>query len=656
MKHFKNIQLIAIAIASLYLLQACGGGNYNAYIEAYKDIAISEMERTGYPASIILAQAILESEGGRSTLAAEFNNHFNITCSKSWKGKKHYEEEEDFTSGEIVEVCYQVYSNPYSSFMEHTDILRDDRHYRSLFRLDPRDYVSWAQELTALGYANNDTYGKTLISIIEKNGLQEYDDRASSKTRPPKGTASRIEDGAAAIRDYDYVDAKKRTKDRIDNTRDRIKDSYNDRISDLEADISDHNNKYRDTRRNSRSNTSYDGVYEEDDYPYRSNQSSSDYQYGDKDDYNDNRRYREQDQYVGNKYDRARDNYGYDELEEAASKRRYDSDTYSSKYDDEYDYKDKRSTNSDRQRSSSYTFDDSKYDGYQKNTRPSRSSSYDYQEASRPSRASNYDTPSRYDNTARRRQAMDDNWLKDSEQETSISDFTLPEDYAYINNLKVTTARYDDTPLTIAARFNVSVKDILKYNEQIKTNNQLLKENEKVYLQAKKKNYENGKSYHVVQYGERMFDIAQMYGLSLNALYDKNKMPRGSEPAIGEKIKLSRGKIKRQPELRSNYRDSYHSPSPLTPPSRVPIETQPVKVVTTPITNNFPNQAAANQQIPTTTVLLQPVTTNVMYHTVEKGETLYRIAHQYGSTVESIKRMNNLRGNTLSRGMRLKVR
>lgn len=90
MKHFNTtIPLTVVTVIGLlYLLQSCGGIHYDAYVEDYKEIAIKEMERTGYPASIKLAQAILESQGGRGKLALDYNNHFGILCGKKWPGKK----------------------------------------------------------------------------------------------------------------------------------------------------------------------------------------------------------------------------------------------------------------------------------------------------------------------------------------------------------------------------------------------------------------------------------------------------------------------------------------------------------------------------------------------------------------------------------------
>jgi len=627
---------IVIAIASLYLLQSCGGANYNAYVADYQDIAMNEMERTGYPASIKLAQAILESEGGRGKLAFEYNNHFGITCGKKWSGKKYYQEEEDFNSSEILETCYRVYNNPYSSFIAHTDLLRASSHYKTLFKLDPTDYIGWAKNLNDLGYTDNDTYDQTLINMIEKYELHQFDEMVTGKSR---STASNID----TEEDYEKKRTPKRkrpNKDRYEEEIEELEENikarrprYSERPSKRwsETESDDKESDYQKDRRFDYDNYERDvDAYQEDDY------YASDYE-DQEDEY-----YQEEDRtYQGSSNDRSRyetaDRYDkYDDLEEDRKYRR--PDTY-----------EELPPARTRRRSSSSTDIDSKYEGLgdMYGTSSVRTSNANYKDS--------------YEESPVRRQRAE-RWEEPS-YETSMDDFAAPEDYAYINDTKVTAAHYDDTPLLIAARYNVSVKDIITYNEDIKSNKQLLREGTKVFLEAKKKNYEGGKSYHDVQFGERMKDIAQLYGLSLSALYEKNRMPENSEPALGERIKLNRGKAKKRPELRANYKNNYSSPAPArpakrssVPPQRVPITERSSNTFKTKIVDNYPNNLNATQQNPLTTVLLQPVTTKIMHHRVKQGETLYGIARQYSTTAEVIRSMNNLKGNTISKGTLLKVR
>lgn len=152
---------------------------YLNYIEKYKDTAISEMSRTGIPASIKLAQSILESNAGTSTLAKKANNHFGIKCGSAWHGKKYHIEDDDFDEyGNKIKSCFRVYKNPTSSFIAHSEFLRDPRkayRYGPLFNLDPLDYQAWAFGLKKAGYATAPRYPQMLIKLIEDYHLDQYD-------------------------------------------------------------------------------------------------------------------------------------------------------------------------------------------------------------------------------------------------------------------------------------------------------------------------------------------------------------------------------------------------------------------------------------------------------------------------------------------------
>lgn len=138
------------------------------YIERYKDEAIRQMEKYNIPASITLAQAILESGDGKSDLAVKSNNHFGIKCHSNWNGEKVFHDDDEL--GE----CFRAYSNVYQSFEDHSIFLLKER-YSDLFKLDIEDYKSWAKGLKKAGYATNPAYAKQLIKIIEDNNLSQYD-------------------------------------------------------------------------------------------------------------------------------------------------------------------------------------------------------------------------------------------------------------------------------------------------------------------------------------------------------------------------------------------------------------------------------------------------------------------------------------------------
>src|SRR5690606_28888396 len=130
-----------------------------AYIERYKDIAISEMEEYGIPASIKLAQALLESGNGNSRLAREANNHFGIKCTPEWQGGKTYHDDDRRYD------CFRVYSRTDESFHNHSRFLLRTR-YAALFELGQDDCEGWAGGLKAAGYATTPRYADLLLSII----------------------------------------------------------------------------------------------------------------------------------------------------------------------------------------------------------------------------------------------------------------------------------------------------------------------------------------------------------------------------------------------------------------------------------------------------------------------------------------------------------
>lgn len=148
------------------------------YISQYKEIAKSEMDRTGIPASIKMAQGILESNSGRSTLAVKAKNHFGIKCGNYWEGGTFYREDDDYAKGKLIKSCFRKFDNSYSSYIAHSDFLLNpgsQYRYGFLFELDPYDYKAWAHGLKKSGYATDPTYADKLIGIIEKYELYLLD-------------------------------------------------------------------------------------------------------------------------------------------------------------------------------------------------------------------------------------------------------------------------------------------------------------------------------------------------------------------------------------------------------------------------------------------------------------------------------------------------
>jgi LysM repeat protein len=143
--------------------------NAETYIATYKELAVSEMKRSGVPASITLAQGMIESDYGRSKLAREANNHFGIKCHRDWNGPtiRHHDDKRN--------ECFRKYRKPEESFADHSEFLRSGSRYSFLFSLDQTDYKGWARGLKKAGYATNPDYANMLIRKIEEHNLQYFD-------------------------------------------------------------------------------------------------------------------------------------------------------------------------------------------------------------------------------------------------------------------------------------------------------------------------------------------------------------------------------------------------------------------------------------------------------------------------------------------------
>lgn len=163
------------------------------YISTYKDIAMSEMQRSGIPASIILAQGIHETEAGTSELVRKSNNHFGIKCKDTWTGSVVYHDDDE--RGE----CFRSYQSPADSYKDHSDFLRASSRYAFLFKIDPTDYSSWAYGLKKAGYATNVKYPQILIRLIDDYNLQQYTMIAMGKMDPQQEKISNDEASRAPV-------------------------------------------------------------------------------------------------------------------------------------------------------------------------------------------------------------------------------------------------------------------------------------------------------------------------------------------------------------------------------------------------------------------------------------------------------------------------
>ena len=161
--------IIPVLALVLSAVAADAPGAPERYIKTYSATAVSEMIRSGVPASITLAQGLLESGAGTSTLAVNANNHFGIKCGSLWKGRTTRADDDKKNE------CFRAYDSAEDSFRDHSDFLRYSDRYKFLFDLQPGDYKGWAHGLKKAGYATDPAYARKLIDLIEKYGLTSYD-------------------------------------------------------------------------------------------------------------------------------------------------------------------------------------------------------------------------------------------------------------------------------------------------------------------------------------------------------------------------------------------------------------------------------------------------------------------------------------------------
>lgn len=169
------IPLLLFLFISSHLFGQSGVRTYEIYIENYSDLAIEHMDRYKIPASITLAQGILESGAGMSDLARRSNNHFGIKCHRGWSGGR------VFAADDTPNDCFRSYGKVEDSYQDHSEFLVGGSRYRNLFELSITDYKGWARGLQKSGYATDRAYANKLIKLIEDYELYRFDDRKYRK-------------------------------------------------------------------------------------------------------------------------------------------------------------------------------------------------------------------------------------------------------------------------------------------------------------------------------------------------------------------------------------------------------------------------------------------------------------------------------------------
>lgn len=168
-------QIITLFLITIVYTANSQNNNTKEYIRKYKDIAIKEMKRTGVPASITLAQGILESSSGKSKLAIKGKNHFGIKCHSNWKGKKIIHDDDKKNE------CFRKYKSVYDSYRDHSNFIKNGQRYSFLFDYKPTNYKAWARGLKKANYATEKRYAELLIEIIEDYKLYKYDSKKGRK-------------------------------------------------------------------------------------------------------------------------------------------------------------------------------------------------------------------------------------------------------------------------------------------------------------------------------------------------------------------------------------------------------------------------------------------------------------------------------------------
>lgn len=204
MKQFFSFFLLMIGFSSFVKGQESYKMKVQSYIEKYKDWAIHEQIRSGVPASITLAQGILETAAGESELANNANNHFGIKCKKTWNGQTYA------YTDDAKDECFRKYDSAYYSYRDHSDFLKTNPRYSILFSYSLHDYKSWAHGLKKCGYATNPVYAQKLIKFIEEYDLNSYTIEAINPIPEKRRMLAQLEDegkineNAVEIKDHSF--------------------------------------------------------------------------------------------------------------------------------------------------------------------------------------------------------------------------------------------------------------------------------------------------------------------------------------------------------------------------------------------------------------------------------------------------------------------
>lgn len=211
MKNYRLIFNFLLISILTFAFSAAKAESRKEFIRKYKHIAIREMERTGIPASITLAQGILESGCGESELALNANNHFGIKCHKEWDGDTYTMDDDEKNE------CFRKYKHAEESWIDHSEFLTSRPRYAGLFSLKTTDYKAWAKGLKAAGYATNPQYADLLIKIIEEEELYKLDRNIKQPSDYPNSSYITIEKPAENTSSQQQANTSYRNREEMRN-------------------------------------------------------------------------------------------------------------------------------------------------------------------------------------------------------------------------------------------------------------------------------------------------------------------------------------------------------------------------------------------------------------------------------------------------------
>jgi len=189
----KLVELCLVLMAGFLLTSTRPITVQEKYMDRYKVIAMNEMKRSGIPASVKMAQGIMESMAGRSELAVQANNHFGIKCKSTWNGDTYlYKDDDRDSAGTLVHSCFRLYPSAEDSYYDHSEFLKNRSRYNSLFELAITDYVGWANGLKKCGYATDPSYSNKIIQTIEKYNLYVLDQEVIKSQLVPVKTEEEL--------------------------------------------------------------------------------------------------------------------------------------------------------------------------------------------------------------------------------------------------------------------------------------------------------------------------------------------------------------------------------------------------------------------------------------------------------------------------------